>query len=445
LNDIIGALNAGIPGLSGGKITSGELSGNSTISPGATSFLNSQSGYNSAKPKAFINWILFDEQFKYVSTGSGFEQVGASNAFTTHTQTGVAIPRNGYLYVYVSNETPNIDVYFDNLQVTHIRGPILEETHYYPFGLTMHGLSSKALAFDDVGNKQRFNGYEQQNNEFADGSGLDWYDYKRRFYDNQIGRFFCQDGLADEYAYYSPYQFAGNQVTIAIDLDGLEPETMIDKKGNLTNPMKALLWGAFGMSMSSMSKTTWKIAPFRFGAITLYRTVIVDDKQSKSMTDAEWGNTIVHEQTHREEVGDDLVSALIWYRDYLIGYAGAGFSYRNNPAEKRAYTAEEPMGRLMEFSDGIALKVLQGNYDENAKVETLTFVGLAFNLSEQTSTLNSMQDQLSNFTGSDRGRRRLERRIERQQRRVNEASQQVQEAVTDAVVNTLNDINKPED
>ena len=74
--------------------------------------------------------------------------------------------------------------------------------------------------------KLRFNGYEQQNNEFNDGSGIEWYDYKNRFYDNQIGRFFVQDRLADEYVYYSPYQFAGNEVPKAIDLDGLEPHPM---------------------------------------------------------------------------------------------------------------------------------------------------------------------------------------------------------------------------
>ncbi len=86
----------------------------------------------------------------------------------------------------------------------------------------MAGISSQALP-SNTPSRIKFNGYEQQNKEFSDGIGLEWYDYKHRFYDNQIGRFFTQDRLADEYVYYSPYQFAGNEVPNAIDLDGLEP------------------------------------------------------------------------------------------------------------------------------------------------------------------------------------------------------------------------------
>jgi len=146
--------------------------------------------------------------------------MGSTQTVTILGSSMIAAPANGYAYIYVSNESRN-PVFIDNFQVLHRPGRIVQDVSYYPFGLVQAGISSSA-ANGSPTNRYKYNGKEEQRQEFSNGSGLEMYEYKYRFYDHQIGRFISQDALADKYPHYTPYQFAGNQVPNAIDLDGLE-------------------------------------------------------------------------------------------------------------------------------------------------------------------------------------------------------------------------------
>ncbi len=236
LPDLLLALVNGISGASGGKVASTELQTSGVLTPGATQFLGTQTP-DATRPKAYLNWILFDEQFKMVSSNSSFEQVPAETAFGTipnqivypHIKTNLTIDKCGYLYVYVSNETPNIDVFFDNLQVTHTRGAILETSQYYPFGLQMKNISYRSLKSAYAENKKGFNGNELQSKEFSDGSGLEVYDFNARTYDQQIARFIQIDPASEEGGQESltPYQFGLNNPIRYDDPDGKCPPCIV--------------------------------------------------------------------------------------------------------------------------------------------------------------------------------------------------------------------------
>jgi RHS repeat-associated protein len=159
--------------------------------------------------------LFFDEQFKLVTGGASI--VGSNGQLKEHFQDlqNLVAQKNGFLYIYCSNES-SIDVFFDNLQVTHTPGPLLEETHYYPFGLTMAGISSKAAGITP--NKEK----TFQDQRFDDDLGLNWVQFKWRNHDPQIGRFIEIDPLSNDYVYNSTYAFSENQVTGHVELEGLE-------------------------------------------------------------------------------------------------------------------------------------------------------------------------------------------------------------------------------
>lgn len=103
-------------------------------------------------------------------------------------------------------------MFFDNVQVIHTKGQILEETHYYPFGLTMAGISSKAAGSLE-NKKSKYNGYE-----LTTDFDLSLYESFYRTHDPQIGRFLQIDPkpIYEE----SPFTAMGNNPIKYNDLLG---------------------------------------------------------------------------------------------------------------------------------------------------------------------------------------------------------------------------------
>lgn len=117
--------------------------------------------------------------------------------------------------MYVSNESATlVDVYFDDVTMTHTKNNIVQYNEYYPFGMQTANSWTRE---NTLGNNFLANGGTELNTT----SNL--YDLEYRNYDPVLGRMNQVDPMASKYASLTPYNFSFNDPVTFNDPNGADP------------------------------------------------------------------------------------------------------------------------------------------------------------------------------------------------------------------------------
>jgi RHS repeat-associated protein len=173
---------------------------NPDISQFLTAAFDNADQNNSDKPRAFLVYLFFNKDFKFNPISSGLLQASTPDQLGDLAVLDLKVPENGYLYVYVSNET-NKNVEFDNLQIDHQSNCLIETNDYYPYGL----LLPRSTALDISPQDYKYNGKELQRD-----LQFNVEDYGARQYDPVLGRWLQVDPMAHMRVEWSLYNFCRN-------------------------------------------------------------------------------------------------------------------------------------------------------------------------------------------------------------------------------------------
>jgi RHS repeat-associated protein len=141
-----------------------------------------------------------------------------------------SVPRYAFNYVY------NYTDHLGNIRLSYALDPnenilkIVEENHYYPFGLTHHNYNTDKADFTTQPSGLELNQvsatsrlpykYKYNGKELQDELDLNVYDYGKRNYDPAIGRFFNIDRFAEKYSNTNPYHYTKNNPIYFVEVMG---------------------------------------------------------------------------------------------------------------------------------------------------------------------------------------------------------------------------------
>jgi RHS repeat-associated protein len=204
--------------------------------PFALAGLNGTTRSSGSGPKAYLNWLVFDRNFVFRNGGyvqmKGEGKENGTNVAHEKLSTQIRIGEAGYVYVYLSNEeaTP-LDVFFDDFSVELVKGPVIQQTDYDPFGL----VTDESSREHSVQNDFLYNGKELQKD-----FDLNWYDYGARMYDAALGRWHVIDPMAEKYSNWSPYNYVLNNPLKFTDTDGRDAKVITPVPRKVTGIIKKM-------------------------------------------------------------------------------------------------------------------------------------------------------------------------------------------------------------
>ncbi|NHE55654.1 DUF6443 domain-containing protein [Cyclobacterium plantarum] len=168
-----------------------------------------------AAPEAYMMYALYDKQGKLYESGKELLSKKAANGHEK-LEKELYISQEGYMEAFLVNETAE-NVWFDDFTVETTLSPVIQETHYDPWGLELAGLGYQREGVKE--NRYLYNG-----KELLYDHNLNLYDFGARQYDPVLGRWMTVDPMASERDWLSPYNYVQNNPLNRIDPDGMLDE-----------------------------------------------------------------------------------------------------------------------------------------------------------------------------------------------------------------------------